>query len=447
MNIVIVGAGEVGTHIAKHLISERKDVVIIEKDPECARQANEELDCLVIQGEGTNINTLIEAGINKADIFIAATSVDEVNMISCLVAMSEFNIPVKIARIRNVEYMRAGFFDKSLIGIDHIVNPEIEAAREITELVEHGASTDIFSFDGTDAQLRNLVITGDSQFNGVYLKDLPSLFKEKFIVAGVLRDDNIIVPSGEFQMEEGDQVYIVANGRSFKKLLIQSGSKISKIRSVIVLGGGRMGRYAIRALLDSGCEVHVVEKDYPECVRLATDFPDIMVTNGDIADKELFDEEHFSYADAIITTTSNDEFNILAGVFAKYQGVERAISLVDNFNYTILATNLGIDACVTPKLSSVDAILKFIRRGNIRNVYTIFDGQAEVIEFSVSANSAVAGKEIMNMKLPKGCLIVAVQRGRETIIPDGHFVVEGGDSIITFVTIDSISKLEDMLVS
>ncbi len=445
MNIVIVGAGEVGSHIAKILIGEQKDVVIIEKDPQAAQRAKDELDCLVIQGEGTSIDTLLEAGVNKADIFIAATSIDEVNMISCLVVMSEFDIPVKIARVRNVEYMRTDIFDKSVIGIDHIVNPEIEAAREICELIEHGASSDIFSFDGTEAQLRNIIVTKDSAFNGVLIKDVRSLYQEKFMISGVLRNENVIIPAGDFKIMEGDQIYIVALGRHFRKLLQRTGYKSSKLKRVTVVGGGRVGKCATSMLLDKGFDVRVIDKNNSVCVEVATDLPDALVLHGDISDRDIFEREHLSTQDALITTTENDELNILAGVYAKSQGMKRAVALIDKHDYSTLATNLGIDACVTPKFSSADAILKYIRRGNIKNVYTIFDGQAEVIEFAVTAGSLMSGKSIMDMKLPAGCLIVAVQRGRKTIIPDGNFVVEGGDSIITFVTVEAVGKLEDML--
>lgn len=445
MNIVIVGAGEVGLHIASQLVAEQKDVVIIEKDAERARRAEDMLDCLVVQGEGTNVETLIQAGIEKAHIFIAATNIDEVNMISCLVASSEFKIPVKIARVRNVEYMKTGIFEKSLIGIDYIVNPEIEAAYEIAQTVETGASSGVYSFHGTEAQLRDFLIKEDSIFKNKFVKDTRTLFKDRFIVAGVLRDETMNIPSGDFKILEGDHVYLVALGRSFNKILVTAGLKGAKLKSVLMVGGGMIGKHVAGMLLDKGREVRLIEKDFERCKAISAMFPDVTVINGDISDKGIFEEENLASDDVVITTTQNEELNILAGLYAKSRGMKRAIALIDKLNYMTLAANLGIDSCVSPKLSSVDAILKFIRRGDIKNVYTIFEGQAEAIEFKVDAYSMLTGRKIMDLKLPQNCLIVTVQRHRKTFIPGGDFVIEGGDNIIVFVTQEAISKLEDIL--
>lgn len=445
MNIVIVGAGEVGIHIASQLVAEQKDVVIIEKDPERARRASNMLDCLVVEGEGTNVGTLIRAGVEKTNIFIAATNIDEVNMISCLVASSEFKIPVKIARVRNVEYMKTGIFEKSLIGIDYIVNPEIEASYDIAQTVETGASSGVYSFEGTQAQLRDFVIKEDSPFKDKFVKDTRTLFKERFIIAGILRAEQMYIPSGDFKILEGDHVYIAALGISFNKIFSKAGLKGSRLKSILMVGGGMIGKHVAGMLLDKGRDVRLIEKDYERCKAISALFPDVTVINGDISDRELFDEENLASDDAMITTTQNEELNILAGLYGKSRGIKRAVALIDKINYMSLAANLGIDSCVSPKLSSVDAILKFIRRGDIKNVYTIFDGQAEAIEFTVSAYSMLTGRAIKDLKLPENCLIVTIQRHRKTIIPAGDFVIEGGDNIIAFVAQASISKLENIL--
>lgn len=445
MKAIIVGAGEVGTHIASQLIAEQKDVVLIEKDHAIASRANDALDCLVINGEGTNMNCLIEAGVENAEIFVAATSIDEVNMISCLVASNEFNIRTKIARVRNVEYSRTGILNKSFSGIDYIVNPEIEAAYDIVQTVELGASSSMFAFEGTEAQLRDFPVDEASPFAGKFIKELRGLFPEQFIVAGVQRDGEITVPSGEFKISEGDHIYLVAKGRHFNKIMVTAGRKAAKLKRIIVVGGGIIGRHVTGMLSDKGRDVRLIEKDYDRCKELAALYPDVMVINGDISDEDVFEEENLASADGVIATTQNEELNILAGIYAKSQGVKRAVALIDKASYSTLAASLGIDSCISPKLSSVDAILKFIRRGNIKNVYTIFDGMAEAIEFMVDNHSAVAGRALKDLKLPPGCLIVAVQRQRKTNIPDGNFVIQGGDSVIAFVTREAISGLEALL--
>ncbi|WP_242348827.1 Trk system potassium transporter TrkA [Mucispirillum schaedleri] len=445
MNIVIVGAGEVGTHIASQLVAEQKDVVIIEKDPECAAKASNMLDCLVITGEGSNVDILKQAGAENADIFIAATSVDEVNMISCFVAGSAFNTPVKIARVRNVDYMRGGLLKNSSIGIDYLVNPEIEAAFDIVQTVLHGASSGIFAFQGTNAQLRDFLVKDDSIFNGVLVKDIRSIIDQNFIIAGVLRNEMLHIPRGDFQILTGDHIYIVALGKSFNKILTRAGMTVDKLKRIVLVGGGLIGKHIAGMLIEDGKDVRIIEKDYERCKELSALYPEATVINGNISDQDVFEEENIAYTDAIITTTQSEELNILAGVYAKSKGVKRAVALIDKLNYTTLATNLGIDSCISAKLSSVDAILKFIRKGNIKNVYTIFEGQAEAIEFIVgSSNKNIIGKKIMDLKFPSGCLIIAVQRHRKTIIPTGSLVIEEGDSIITFAAHDEISRLEEL---
>lgn len=445
MNIVIVGAGEVGTHIASQLVAEQKDVVIIEKNPESAARASNMLDCLVVTGEGSNVDVLRQAGAENADIFIAATSVDEVNMISCFVAGSAFNTPIKIARVRNVDYMRGGLLKNSSIGIDYLVNLEIEAAFDIVQTVVHGASSGIFAFQGTNAQLRDFLVKDDSIFNGVLVKDIRSLIDQNFIIAGVLRNEMLHIPKGDFQILTGDHIYIVALGKSFNKILTRAGMTVDKLKRIVLVGGGLIGKHIAGMLIEDGKDVRIIEKDYERCKELSAIYPEATVINGNISDQDVFEEENIAYTDAIITTTQSEELNILAGVYAKSKGVKRAVALIDKLNYTTLATNLGIDSCISAKLSSVDAILKFIRKGNIKNVYTIFEGQAEAIEFIVGgSNQNIVGKKIMDLKLPTGCLIITVQRHRKTIIPTGSFVIEEGDSLITFVAHDEISRLEEL---
>lgn len=444
MNIVIVGAGEVGTHIASQLVAEQKDVVIIEKDKEAAVRASNMLDCLVITGEGTNVDVLKDAGVENADIFIAATSIDEVNMISCFVAGNAFNTRVKVARVRNVDYMRKGLLKKSSIGIDYLVNPEIEAAYDIVQTVLHGASSGIFAFQGTNAQLRDFLVKDDSIFNGVLVKDIRSIIDQNFIIAGVLRDEMLHIPNGNFQILTGDHIYIAALGKSFNKILARAGMTVNKLKRIVLVGGGLIGKHIAGMLIEDGRDVRIIEKDYERCKALSALYPEATVINGNISDQDVFEEENIAYTDAIITTTQSEELNILAGVYAKSKGVKRAVALIDKLNYTTLATNLGIDSCISAKLSSVDAILKFIRKGNIKNVYTVFEGQAEAIEFAVGNNQNFVGKKVMDLKLPLGCLIITVQRSRKTIIPTGSFVIEEGDNLITFVTHDEISKLEEL---
>lgn len=442
MKIVVAGAGEVGFHIAEHLIKEGKDVVLIEKDADRAKFVSSHLDCLVIHGEATNLETLKQADIQKADGFISATDYDEVNMITCFIVNSEFEVPVKIARVRNMEYSKTRLVGHKYSGIDYIVNPEIEAAKSIAATVQHGATSDIFLFENSDIQLRDIFVDEDSFFCTKSLRQIKKELREDFIIAGILRGEHIIVPSGDTVLQSCDHIYVIATNRTFMQVLRKTGTPHKKLRSVIVLGGGKIGRYVTEFLTKMGKEVKLVERDYDICKSIASDFPEVLVINGDISDESIFEDEGLHSADAIVTTTKNEELNILAAIYGKSKGIKRAVALVNKTNYLSISDNLGIDSTVSPKLSSVNAILKYIRRGNIKSVYKIFDGKAEVSEFNVLSGAPVEGKALKDIKLPSGSLILAVSRKGETIIPDGSFELMGEDSVITFCIKDTAESLQ-----
>jgi len=442
MKIVVAGAGEVGFHIAEHLIKEGKDVVLIEKDADRVKFVSSHLDCLVVHGEATNLEILKQAGIQKATAFISATDYDEVNMITCFIVNSEYNVPVKIARVRNMEYSKTRLVGHKYSGIDYIVNPEIEAAKSIALTVQHGATSDIFLFEDSDIQLRDIFIDEDSFFCGKSLKQIKKELKEDFIIAGIMRNSEVIVPSGDTILQNQDHIYIIASIRSFMQILRKTGTQHKKLRSVLVLGGGKISRYVIEFLMKMGKHVRVVERNYELCKKLAADYPDVLVLNADISDESLFDDENLASADAIITTTKNEELNILAAIYAKSKGIKRAVALVNKTNYLNISDNLGIDSTVSPKLSSVNAILKYIRRGNVKSVYKIFDGKAEVSEFNVQENAPVSGKALKDIKLPSGSLILSVSRNGDNIIPDGNFQLQSLDTVITFCTKDTADSLQ-----
>lgn len=442
MKIVVAGAGEVGFHIADHLIKEGKDVVLIEKDADRAKFASSHLDCLVVQGEASNLEILKQAGIQKADGFISATDYDEVNMISCFIVASEYNVPVKIARVRNMEYSKTRLVGQKYSGIDYIVNPEIEAAKNIASTVQHGATSDIFLFENSDIQLRDIFVDEDSYFSGKTLKDIKTAIKEDFIIAGILRDEEVIVPAGDTKVQEKDHLYIIASNSTFMEILRKTGTPHKKLKTVIVVGGGKIGRYVTEFLIKMGKKVKIVDKSYEECKKLAADYPDVLVIDGDISDESLFEDESLANADAIVTTTRNEELNILAAIYGKSKGINRSVALVNKSNYLNIADNLGIDSTVSPKLSSVNAILKYIRRGNIKSVYKIFDGKAEVSEFHVINGAPVTDNALKDIKLPSGSLILAVIRGGKNIIPDGNFVIKSDDSVITFCIKDTAESLQ-----
>jgi len=444
MKVIIIGAGTVGFEIAKQLINEDKDVVLIEKDGNKAKHASQYLDCIVINEEGNNLDTLKKAGIADADFFITVTDSDEVNMISCALVATEFNVPYKIARVRNLGYSKAMLMGKPFLGADYIVTPEVEAAKHIVRTVEHGATSGVISFEGTDIQVRNILIGENSFFKDKSLKEIKTNLDEEFLIAIIIRDNSLLIPSGDTIVNESDRIYIVAAAASLEKIFHKAGRPKQKIKKVAIVGGGKIGSYVARYLSGKDMKITIIDKNYDNCKNLSLNFPASLVLHGDITDESLFEEENLLTYDLFISTTKNQELNMLTAIYAKTLGIKRTISLVSKANYISIASKLDLDAIISPKASSIDAILKFIRKGNIRTVYTIFDGKAEVIEFHISDTNRIAGMPIKEIPMPQHSIITGVSRGGITLIPDGMFKIKPGDNIITITKKESISKIEEL---
>jgi len=447
MKIVIVGAGVVGSQIARNLIDEDKDVVLIEKDPERAKQVSNQLDCIVINDEGNSISGLKKAGIENADFFISVTNSDEVNMIACGIVASEFNVPLKVARVRNLDYSSSKLFDKSFLGIDYIVNSEVETARQIANTVALGATSDVMLFDGTQIQMRNIIVNSKSFFREKSLREIRQSIDEPFLVSGILRGDNFLIPSGETVIRENDNIYLLATKDSLTRVFMKTGRKSEKIDKILIVGGGKIGSLVSQYLIRTGRRITIIESSYENCKRLSEKYPDALVLHADITDEQIFHEERLDKYDLLISTTDNQELNILTCVYAKNMGVRRALALVIKSNYLPIASKLEIDSIISPKNSTVDAILKYIRKGDIKSVHSLFDGRAEVIEFCIDNKSPLSGRKILNLNMPENSLILSIIRGNTNYLPDGDFVIEKGDTVITIVRKDSIAKLEQLFTT
>ncbi|MCX8084874.1 MAG: Trk system potassium transporter TrkA [Calditerrivibrio sp.] len=443
MKIIVAGAGEVGFNLAKHLVENGNDITIIDRDKDRIKYVNEHLDCYTIVGEVTNYDLLKSAGVNEADIFIAVTDSDEVNMISCLIVHSNFSVDTKIARVRNIDYHKTNLFDKKIAGFDYLVNPEVEAAKSIIRGVEYGAISDVFVFDDTDIQFREVFVDSDVDIAGKSLESIRKNSKIPFVVASIYREGQLLIPSGKDIIQPEDHLFIVGTKTNLDMLFSYIGIKRRKIKSVIIAGGGKIQRIVIEGLISKGRDIIVVEKDYEKSKKLADMFPEVLVINGDISDETLLEEEELHKKDLIITATDNDEINILSASYYKSIGVKRAIALIDKANYLHMASSLGIDISISPKLSAVNTILKYVKKGNIINIYSLFDGKGEAIEFLLNHRSKLDGVALKNCKIPQNAVIVAITRNGKSYIPDGDFVFKSGDIIIAFALKGSDKALEE----
>ena len=460
--VFIVGAGTTGFQLAKHLIADSKDVVLVEKNPDVAKYATNNLDCIVLNEAGNNLAALEEAGIEEADFFIALTGSDELNMISCGLVSNEFAVPCKIARVRNSDYSRTQLQQKSFLDIDFFVSPEIEAANSIVKSVEQGAISDITFFEKSSLQMRNIFVDTDSFFRDKTVEQTRKDLDLDFLIVGISHSDQFSIPSADTVVRENDELYLVASEGTLEQLFARVGRPKIPLKKVVVVGGGRVGSFVAKALIEKSksarsieklvsyltrkqIQLKIVDSDYEICKRLANRFPDVIVINSDISEERFFEQEGLTGQDLIITTTANPELNILAAIYAKTFDIKRSIALVNKYNYQSIASRLGIDVIISPKNSVVNAVLKFVRRGKVKSVNSIFGGQAEIIETEVDSSSDLAGEEIRDLRLPKNTLIISISRDGETIFPHRDFVIEDGDKLLVIGQSSSITKVADVL--
>jgi len=292
-------------------------------------------------------------------------------------------------------------------------------------------------FDKKEIQMRNIIIDPTSFFCNKSLKEIKKELKSPFLVASILRGDTFIIPSGDTVIQEHDNIYLLATRNNLTNIFIQVGRKSDYIDRIVIIGGGKIGSLVCKYLIRTGRKIMIIDSDYNNCKSLSERFPDALVINADISDEDIFTEEQLDTYDLVITTTDNQELNILTSVYAKSLGVKRSVALVTKSNYLPIASKLDIDSTINPKNSTVDAI---------KSVHSLFNGKAEVIEFTVSGASPIVNKRIMEIPMPDNSLILSVIRGNEDVIPTGNFVIGEGDTMIIIARKDAIPVLEEQFI-
>jgi len=464
VNIIILGAGKVGYHLARQLIHEDQHVTIIERDSHRSKQVSNQLDCIVINDEGNNLDVLQQAGIDKADFFISVTESDELNMIACGLASSYRSEVYTIARVRNLDYSHSVMSSRSLMGINQIINPEIEAAREIAKSVEHGAMSNVLQFNNGELQMLNLAVPRDSSMIGQSLLQVNQTIGVTFLVPILMRERKFIIPDGNTMFREGDLVYIIAKESDFDVIFRFFKKPKVEIKKIAIVGCGHLGCYVADYLasnpeVESGLigkilkrltrqepagNLHLIDSDYGQCKYLSERFPFAQVTHADITNEEVWEEEILKNFDLVISSTGNQELNLITSMYAKKVGVLRSISLVQTRAYKNIAESLGIDVSISINNVLVNTILKIIRKGNIKSIHNISGSPFEIIEFALSHSSSLNYHQIKDLKLPRESLIVLITRGDQNLIPNGAITLEPGDHVVLIARKDSTKKLESL---
>jgi len=440
LKIIIIGAGKVGKQIAETLSSENHDVILIEKDETRRQIAQDNLDIITILGNGVNVRTLEKAGIKQTDMLIAVTNSDEVNMLACMTA-KQFDVPKKIARIRNSEYLYSNILSRDKLGIDFTINPERATAREIIKLLKSPKNVaQIQSFAGGKVKLIELRIDDNFPFIDQQLKNID--FKYPILVAAIYRNDKIIIPNGEEKIMVNDNLYILIK----KENLVNLDSIISKkpllMQNVIILGGSKIGFQTAQILCKLGIKTKLIEMDIEKCEQIAEKLQNTLVINGDGTNIDLLKSEGIETTDGFVAVTGYDEDNLLVALLAKHLGAKKVIAKVDRTNYVPILEKIGVDAVVNPRMTTASAILRSIRRGKIISLTLLKEGKAEVIELIVHSGAKIINTPLKNAKLPKNSIIGAIVRKNNVIIPHGDNIIQADDKIIIFALSSDIKKIE-----
>ena len=443
MRIMIIGAGAVGFHLARRLSEEHQDVVVIEQDPERARLIEEQLDVLTIRGNGASLPVLEEARIGKADLLLAVTSKDEVNLVSCLAA-SRMNVRFKVARVSNPEYYRTGSaLSREQLGIDLMINPERECAWETFQLLNSEAATDLAQFAEGRLQLVGLRVREGAPVAGKSMVELDEDMGDRpFVTVALMRNGETVVPRGTTRIEAGDQIYILSPAAEMPFIPAMAGYRDFKLRRVMIAGGSDEAVYLSQHLAEHGVDCTILDKDRQRCAELAEMLPKALVLHADATDMELLEMEGIEGIDGFVAYTPRDETNMLASLLAKTQGARKVISLIHRFDYVPLVSRVGIDAAVSPRLSTVNAILRYVRRGNVASVATLKGIDAEAIEFDVTPDTKVAGRQIKDLPIPRGAIVGAILRNSHVITPRGKDEIRPGDRVVMFALPDAIAEIE-----
>ncbi len=451
MKVIICGAGQVGWQIARHLSGEKNDVTVVDSNPDLVRRATDTLDVQGVAGFASYPDVLDRAGAGDADMIIAATYSDEVNMVTCQVAHSVFGITKKIARLRSQAYLTAIYSDlyrRDHMPIDVVISPEREVAEAALRRLSSPVTFDTESFLEGKAELMGVVLDEDCPALNTPLRQLSDLFSTlRAIVVGVRRKGTLFAPAPGDQLFAGDEVYVFAHVEDSHRTLEIFGKTLTRQDRVVIIGGGNVGLAVANALEARTDRVRtkVIEKKRKTAELAAEALERTIVLHGDGLSIELLNEAHIDRADAVLAVTDDDKTNILASVRAKAAGAKMAICLINDTTLTSLMGPMNIDAYINPRATTVSSILRHIRHGRVRRVYSIGDAEAEVIEAQVLSTSPIAGQQLRDVDFPEGVLVGAIMKDGQVVRPKGGTRIEVGDVIAIFAMADDVPEVERLL--
>ena len=448
MKVIICGAGQVGFNIARYLSSENADITIIDQSEALIEKIKDSLDVKGLVGFASHPDVLERAGAEDAEMVIAVTYGDEVNMVSCQICHSLFDVPTKIARIRHQGYLDprwSDLYSRDNMPIDVVISPEIEVAKAIERRLEVPGTFDVQPLADGKVTLFGMHCTSDTPVIHTPLHQLTALFPELHaVVVGIWRDGRGIVPRAQDQILPGDDVYLVAESSHLGRTLAAFGHEEKAARRVVLVGGGNIGLYLAQAVEERHPQVNlkIIEVDKERAEFVAQHLDRTVVINGSALETEILEEANVSAAETIVTVTNDDEVNILSALLSKRYGCKRSVTLVNSGTYGPLLGSLEIDAVVSPRAITVSTILQHVRRGRIRSVHSLPEGFGEVIEAEALETSSLVGVPLRESNLPEDAIVGAVVRGDEVIIPRGGTVIRADDLVVIFSASQAVKEIE-----
>ena len=441
MRAVIIGAGKIGYNIAQTLSQEGHDVIVIEQDEERKQVVEDNLDVQAMQGNGADSRLLESIDIEEADLLIAVTESDELNMMACMLA-GQYGVKKTVARVRKPEYDRNNkLASNPALNIDLMINPERVAAAEIAKIISVPEAVDVNYYAKGKIMLLELEIDAKNPIVNRALKDIRGTYH--FLVAAILREENLIIPRGDDQILTGDRIFLIGRTDQMREIEKTLGFYRRSVHTVMLVGGSRVAFYLAQLLEKRGLEVKIIEKNYKHCKHLAGLLNEAIILNGDGSDIDLLQDEGVQDTDLFVALTEDDKLNILVSLMAKRLGAEKTIAQVRRSDYMPLIEAVGIDIAISPRLLTAEAVLRFVRNSEFLSINVLEQGSAEVYEIILSAQmKRLINQPIRALGLPKGILIGALFRNNDAIIPPGDDVLMAGDRVILFVAASAVRKVE-----
>ena len=450
MKVIVCGAGQVGASIAQQLSSENNDVTVIDRSAETIHRINETMDVQALQGHAAFPDVLERAGIAGADMIIAVTQNDEVNMIACQVAHSLFGVPVKVARVRSQNYLDPAWgnlFSRDHLPIDLIISPEMEVARSVVRRLHVPGASEMISFVDDRVRVVGVALGEECPLVDTPLRQLTALFPDLHIrIMAIMRGETLMVPTADDQMLIGDEVFFAVDTQHLVRSMDAFGHNEKESRRVVIIGGGNIGLFIARLMQEefSSLNLKIIERQKERAEYVADQLAGVDVLHGDSLSGEILAEANVQMAEAVIAVTNDDQVNVLSALLAKRKGAKHAMPLVNNASYAPLMRSLGIDAVINPRSITVSRILQQVRKGRIRGVHSLRDGAAEIVEAEALETSPLVGVPLRDVDLPDGIVLGAIARGSEIIIPRGDTVIEAGDRIVAITRRETIKKMEKL---